>query len=143
MLLLLPLLLLLLLLSVRLLAIGRVVAMVSLVDSVWSNILYEGMNSFLGASRLLFTLTITFGRQIGDERQVLLADDEFEELGLPVDDGDGLALFLYICSIFSRLSSKLSFFFLANGGRFGDLRRWLRDLLSELLLLLSSSLANC
>uniref|UniRef100_A0A8D8KZD9 (northern house mosquito) hypothetical protein n=1 Tax=Culex pipiens TaxID=7175 RepID=A0A8D8KZD9_CULPI len=105
------------------------------------------MNSFLGASRLLFTLTITFGRQLVEKRRViglllLLDDEEFDEFGLPIDDGVGLPLFLYICSMLSKLSSKLSFFFFASGSTFGDRRSWPRDLLSELLLS-SCSLANC
>lgn len=113
--------------------------------SAWLKILYDGMKSFLGASRLLFTLTTTFGPQFAAVKQRALTgagDEEFEVFGLPAD-GVGLLVFLYICSMLSKLSSKLSFFFFTRGEMLADRRTNPRDLLSELLLLLSSSLANC
>lgn len=112
----------------------------------WLKILYDGMKSFLGASRVLFTLTTTLGPQFAAVRHRGLTeagDEEFELLGLPVDGVDGLLVRLYICSMLSKLSSKLSFFFFIRGEMLADRRRNPRDLLSELLLLLSSSLANC
>lgn len=111
----------------------------------WLKILYDGMMSFLGASRLLLTLTTTFGPQLALVKIRDLTgtgDEELELLGLLVDCV-GLLVFLYICSMLSKLSSKLSFFFFTRGEMLADLRTNPRDLLSELLLLLSSSLAIC